>query len=52
MTKEEIIKELEFMKEHLKAELSNINGQHDAIRDQLCYVNSILDRIKRGEDNA
>ena len=50
MTKEEIIKELETMRENLKTDLSIVNGKHDAIRDQLCCINSLLTRIMENEN--
>ena len=50
MTKEEIIEELEIMRLNLHDELSAINGKHDAVAQQLSYINNLLYRVKEGNN--
>ena len=52
MTKEEIIEELETLRLNLLDNLSYINAKHDAITQQLAFVNGLLYRAKRSDDNA
>lgn len=52
MTKEEIIEELETLRLNLHDELSTINGKHDAVVNQLAYINNLIYRIKESDNNA
>lgn len=51
MTKEEIIEELETLRLNLHDELAYINAKHDAITQQLAFVNNLLYRAKQGDKN-
>lgn len=51
MTNSELIKTLEVRKEELFKDLSFINGKHEVLINEICYINALLDSLKEDEVN-
>ena len=50
MTKEELIKDIETMRENIINALSYVNAKHDILVNELCYINNLLSRARGDED--
>ena len=50
MTKEDLIKDLETMRENIVNDLSYVNAKHDVLVNELCYINNLLSRARGEED--
>ena len=50
MIKEELINNLETMRENIKNELAYVNAKHDVLVNELCFLNNLLSRAK-GDDS-
>ena len=52
MSKEELINDLETMRENIKNELAYVNAKHDVLVSELCFLNNLLSRAKEGESDG
>ena len=50
MTKEELIKDIETMRENILNDLSYVNAKHDILVNELCFINNLLSRARGDED--
>ena len=48
MTKEELIKEMEELKNNLLEDLAKCNAKHDVLVTQIAELNSLISRAKEG----
>ena len=52
MNEDELRNELETMRENIKNELAYVNAKHDVLVSELCYLNNLISRAKRGDSNG
>lgn len=52
MTKEELINDLETLRENIRNELAYVNAKHDVWTNELCALNNLLSRAKEDDSDG